>query len=180
MLTKINNSIYWCTIIVCDNNDTAEPLQPHNGGENLDPSCELSPNHFCVRVLHDTIHNTNVRYVDMAIMIPTFLYFVFLTWCLLKQWKVIVKRPLCAVLFSFVYIITICGLVCKAVGMTISYQVDAYKVCALVLRGFILMSEISVVTFGLFFKFYGRSKIALLVTVIVIIIIGIAFTATEV
>ena len=29
-----------------------------------------------------------------------------------------------------------------------------YKVCALLLRGFILVSEISVVTFGLFFSQY--------------------------
>lgn len=70
----------------------------------------------------------SVRYMDMAVMIPTFFYFVFLTWCLLKQWKVIVNRPLCAVLFSFVYMVTICGLVCKAIAMTISYQEDAYKV----------------------------------------------------
>ena len=151
----------------------------------------------------------------MAILIPTFIYFVFLTWCLLKHRKVIVKRPLCAVLFSFVYMVTICGLVCKAIAMTISYHTTAYKVqtysfvtglcyctvckvLALLLRGFILVSEISVVTFGLFFSqcklltcvhiinfvylegFYGRSKIGLLVTVVVIIVIGISFTTTEV
>ena len=67
--------------------------------------------------------------------------------------------------------VTICGLVCKAIAMTKSYKVEAYKVqhdayfitewiifyykvCALLLRGFILVSEISVVTFGLFFSKY--------------------------
>ena len=80
-----------------------------------------------------------------------------------------VKRPLFAVLFSFVYMVTICGLVGKAIAMTISYQATAYKVqsysflpdyfillyvkvFALLLRGFILVSEISVVTFGLFYS----------------------------
>lgn len=70
----------------------------------------------------------SVRYLDLVIIIPTFLYFVFLTWCLLQQWKVIGKRPLCAVLFTFVYMVTICGLVCKAIAMSKSYKVDAYKV----------------------------------------------------
>ena len=71
---------------------------------------------------------SSVRYLDVVIIIPTFVYFVFLTWCLLKQWKVIVKRPLGAVLFCFVYMVTIAGLVCKAVSMSQSYQSEATKV----------------------------------------------------
>ena len=43
----------------------------------------------------------------------------------------IVKRPLFAVLFSFVYMVTICGLTGKTIGMTIGYKATAYKVHAI-------------------------------------------------
>lgn len=105
--------------------------------------------------------------MDILILVPTFLCFVFLTWCLLRQWRIITKRPLCTILFMFVYMITISGVVCKVVSMSISYKKDGYKVdvacdravtnlvlqvCALVLRGFILISEISVLSFGVAFS----------------------------
>ena len=150
MLT--NKSVHWCTIIPCSDNTSVtnvstselpEVYYLHNEINESD-SLNCQNPHFCVRVLHDTINNSkyvsevynfvvsnkssSVRYVDIAIIIPTFLYFVFLTWCLLRQWKVIGKRPLCAVLFTFVYMITICGLVCKATAMSRSYKALGYKV----------------------------------------------------
>ncbi|XP_065910058.1 transmembrane protein adipocyte-associated 1 homolog [Dysidea avara] len=172
-----NRSIPWCSIVICN---STKKLGASLMGANSsnEASCD-SDKHFCVRVLHDTIHRTNVRYVDILILVPTFLYFVFLTWCLLRQWRTIAKRPLCTILFVFVYMITISGVVCKAVSLSVSYKSDMYKVCALVLRGSILVSEISVLIFGVALKFYRRSRILLLVTVLIIFVIGVAFTTTE-
>jgi len=140
-----NHSTPWCSIITCNGTRLGASLIGDNSSNSA--SCD-SNRHFCVRVLHDTINQTkyvdnwwcikkytwpsSVRYVDILILVPTFLCFVFLTWCLLRQWRIITKRPLCTILFVFVYMITISGVVCKAVSMSTSYKNDSYKVYCLV------------------------------------------------
>lgn len=135
---------------------------------------------FCVLIQTYTISNSHVRVCDLFVL---FFNVIFLLFLLLKLVPTIKKLrsswTLFSILYCLIFIIPICNCIHEVLSMALGHTTLAPKITHFVLRGAILTAEISVVVFGLTFKFYHNQKCRLAVTMSGIVCFSIAFTITE-
>ncbi|XP_064399502.1 transmembrane protein adipocyte-associated 1 homolog [Halichondria panicea] len=141
-------------------------------------SCIVFP--FCVQVLSWRVDNTLVRVYDLVLLVLSALFLCFL----LIQLVAMVRKlqgsvALFRILYFMVFVIPTMSCLYGVVSMCIGYYTVAAKALHTLLRGSILMTELCVVVFGLFFKFYNNKQCKLAVTVCIILTVAGLFTIIE-
>lgn len=121
------------------------------------PEPELIHEPVCQWILYEDIGQSRVRIWDLIILIPNSLFMMFLIWNLklavskLKQ----TSSPIFTAFYILVCMVSVISVLRCIVGMTVNASVLAGditdKVLWLVLRFFLLATELSVVVFGLAF-----------------------------
>ncbi|XP_052781583.1 transmembrane protein adipocyte-associated 1 homolog [Mya arenaria] len=112
---------------------------------------------ICQWILYEDIKETRVRVWDLIILIPNALFLMFLLWTMkpaisrLRQ----LSSPIVTAFFTLVFMVSVISVLRCVVAMTVNASVITGditdKVIWLVLRFFLLATEISVVIFGLAF-----------------------------
>lgn len=111
--------------------------------------------HFCYKVLYWDLPNSKIKLWDMLILVPNVIFFSYL---LLKLSSVLTtlkrfNRYIFTVLFALVFISQSLGIARCVVSMTVHNDIYsiADRVMWLILKFFLLASELSVLTFGILF-----------------------------
>lgn len=186
-----NTSINWCTVDSQCKNLPSVPgnLQPHglvpvidgNGTiRNISSSNNSCSYPFCVVALYYTITNSNVRIYDIILLAMSALFLFFLlVYFIPTIRKLHGSLPLFKILYAMVFVIPVISCINEILSISLGYYNTSAKVLHVILRGDILMTELSVVVFGLFFKYYDNQYCKLVLTLAVIIGISVVFTIAE-
>jgi hypothetical protein len=134
---------------------------------------------FCKQILVEHIAETSIRYWDALILVPNLIFMLFLILKLgrMRQKLRHSKSPVFCAFFALVYLTTILNVVRCLTSMSISITSSAGEVLDkalwLALKFFLLLAELSVLSFGLLFGHLDSASSiqrALLATVIFCVI----------
>lgn len=113
--------------------------------------------HFCLQILYKDISGSRVGIWDLSILIPNVLFMLFLLW---RFKTAIVKlrnsnSPIYLVFYALVVVVVCISILRCIVSMTVNASMevgdDADKILWLILRFFLLTTELSLVIFGFAF-----------------------------
>ncbi|KAK3102018.1 hypothetical protein FSP39_008159 [Pinctada imbricata] len=145
-----DNSVKNSTLLFSD------PIKHQNGSSIPIPSFTISEP-VCQAILYDDIGNSRVRVWDLIILIPNTIFLLFLLW---KSRSAITKlrstsSPIFTAFYALVCLVAVISVLRCIVAMTVNASVlagdIADKVLWLILRFFLLATELSIVIFGLAF-----------------------------
>ncbi|XP_013412973.1 transmembrane protein adipocyte-associated 1 homolog [Lingula anatina] len=107
----------------------------------------------CQWILYEDINDSHVRIWDLMILIPNVIFAIFM---LLRIRTALQKlgttgSPIFTAFYTLVWVICIIGVIRAVIAMIVSHHNIADKILWLVLRFFLLATEMSVVIFGLLF-----------------------------
>jgi hypothetical protein len=141
-------------------------------------SCPAYP--LCVTTLIYTINGSRVRVYDLVLVFCNVLFLLVLLARMAPTIKKLIHSfPLFKILYSMVFVIPIMTVIHGIISMAVGYGNIASKVTQVLVRGSILMTEICVVVFGLFFRAYADQLMKLCFTVFTILVVAIMFTLAE-
>ncbi|PIK58024.1 putative transmembrane protein [Apostichopus japonicus] len=118
----------------------------------------VTPNPFCIQVLYETIGNSHVRYWDLALLIPNFLFLLFL---LLRSRIATLKlrqsnRPILFTFYALVFTVTVVSVARAVVSMLVDARKDAGDIADtllwIIVKFFLVGVELCVVIFGVGFS----------------------------
>jgi hypothetical protein len=144
------DSFGWCSTSDCRSFREEAYSTPNNtNASNF--SCPTYP--FCVLVLTTTIDRTNVRIFDLLLVFGNAVFLLVLFVHMVPTVRKLSRSlPLFKILYSLVFLIPGISLVHGLVSMSLGYHDLSSKVTHVVVRGSILMTEMCVIVFGLFFS----------------------------
>lgn len=118
----------------------------------------------CQWILYSDINHSRVRFWDLIILIPNALFLMFLLWNLMVTVAKLrnTNSPIFTAFYSLVMSVSIISVLRCIVSMTVNASVEAGdiadKVLWLVLRFFLLGTELSVIVFGIAFGHLDSRK----------------------
>ncbi|KAK6176750.1 hypothetical protein SNE40_014990 [Patella caerulea] len=139
---------------------------------------------FCQWILYDDIANSRVRVWDLIILVPNAVFAIFLLYRLRSAATKLQNSnsPIFKAFYGLVFVVAGISILRCVVAMTVNASVlagdVADKVIWLVLRFFLLATELSVVTFGLLFG-HLESHASIRRVLIVTSLIALAYSCTQ-
>lgn len=186
-MSSLDKTVSWCSVRSCppsppsvNTSEITFDSEYAEVGNGSNKTCTTHGYPFCVNVLTKTINDSNVRVYDLILVFFNTLFLLVLLIRMVPTIKKLIRSfPLFKMLYSMVFVIPIMSLFHGVLSMALSYKHTSAKVTQVLVRGSILMTEISVIVFGLFFKSYAEQLMRLCFTVFVIIVLSTVFTLAE-
>lgn len=144
----------------------------------------IIPNPFCIQALYQTIGHSNVRYWDLALLIPNFLFLLFL---LLRSRIATLKlrqtnRPILFTFYALVLTVAVVSVVRAVVSMLVSAKTEAGDIVDtllwIIVKFFLIGVELCVVIFGVGFS-HLDSNSSVINILLITSIISLTYSITQ-
>ncbi|XP_006823482.1 transmembrane protein adipocyte-associated 1 homolog [Saccoglossus kowalevskii] len=171
----INSSALWTTSLPPTTADAYSPATISVGNNSLHP---------CLWILYEDVNNSGVRAWDVALVIPNTLFLLFLLLTLKQAYGKLKHSdsPIFTLFYILVFLVAVISVIRCVVSMTVNAATDVGsdidKILWLVLKFFLLATELSVLIFGLAFG-HLDSKSSIKRVLIVTTFVAFTYSVTQ-